>query len=209
MVIALYFSREFVEKYSENHLKIRKKYEKSIKDLKTLQNKIINEKKGTASFEEYLKAKQFYTALKKDYFSSKENEKVFGFLNIKSFLFKLGPNVFWFGLILFCIYRSFYFERKNLGIKMLLTTALSLTLYEFYYIFQPVQDLSLFNYYLMGLSTSILITIAIYYNSKYQESYINVLKQRILKLADFTIKNTKENKKAEMVRLLDSLKNEK
>ena len=107
------------------------------------------------------------------------------------------------------MYRSFYFERKNIGIKIVLTTALSLTLYEFYYIFQPLQDLSLFSYYLMGLFSSILISFAVLYNVKYKNHYINTLKERILKLANFSILNTKEEKKSELINLLDDLKNKK
>jgi hypothetical protein len=209
LIISLYFSREFVEKYSDYHLSVKKQYEINIDALKKIKAEIVYKSKGTPDYNKFLSAEKEYKAAKKKYLYSKKNERISGFLNMKSFLYKLGPNFFWFLLIIFFLYRSFYFERKNIGIKIILITALSLTLYEFYYIFQPLQDLSLFSYYIMGLTTSFLIYLAILYHAKYKDHYINILKQRILKLANFSILNTKEEKKSELINLLDDLKNEK
>ena len=209
LIVSLYFCREMVDKYSDTHLEISSINDKAFENFSQKREAVLNKFTADKDYQAYVVAKERYDAANEVFKKSKKDEVVFGFYNKKVFLFKLGPNIFWFLLVLFLLYRSFYFERKNTGIKIILATALSLTLYEFFYIFYPVQDLSLATYYLMGFCTSLLLTLAIYFNTKYKEHYVNVLKKKMLQLADFTIKNTKEDKQPEMVSLLKTLKNEK
>lgn len=204
-----FYSYQFIPEYSGSFYKSKQLYQEKIDANNAALKKVKLSAKESESYKEYLMATAEKTAVKKEYFKVKENEKVFGFKSLRFFWerFSLFSGLLIYALV--NLFRSFYFERKNTGIKILHTVILFNAVFNLLWVFNTFQDFSQICYLLAVLVIVIGLLTAVHFITRYQDHYINTLKSRILKLADFTIKNTKENKKAEMVRLLDSLKNEK
>ena len=124
---------------------------------------------------------------------------------MKFFLYELGPNLCWFSSLIFITFRSFYFERDNIGVKVLYTVMISLSIFKFFWIFQQFQDFSKITYYAMTLVSAAVVVLAVYLITKYQDHYINRLKEEVSRLAAFSFLHTKQEKKSEMLNLFREL----
>jgi hypothetical protein len=139
----------------------------------------------------------------------RKDDKFFGFSNKQQFFGEFGPMLCFFIYAIFNLFRSFYFERKNLGVKIFHGIIISGTLFYFFWIFQRFQDFSKATYYLMTFVSAGIIVLAVYLITKYQDHYINILKKNFRDLAIFSIKNTKEEKKEEALSLIKKITKEK
>ncbi|PKH50833.1 hypothetical protein CXF68_09105 [Tenacibaculum sp. Bg11-29] len=103
------------------------------------------------------------------------------------------------------IFRSFYFDRKNVGVKVLHGLILTGPIFYFYWIFQPFQDVSRVTYYFMTFVSAIVVVFAVFLITKYQDHRINRLKKGQFELAKFTFKNTKAEKREEMLTTIERI----
>lgn len=202
-----YFSSEYIERYSESYMEAKKKYQSSIEGVSSALDVIKKEAEGTVAYANYKNAKKAKDKAKESFYKIKKSERFFGFKSIWNFLYEFGPTACFFVVFLVLLFRSFYFERDNIGIKFLLGVMLCLLIFKFYWIFQPFQDISKLSYYLMTIFTATLIVLAVSLITKYQENYINSLKSKYLNLVKFTFINTKPEKKKEMLDFLEENSN--
>ena len=193
---------EYVPKHNEDVKNAKLEYQTYIDSVSSAYKLVLKQAEGTLAFNNYKKILEKKQVSKAAYFKAKKENRVYGFNDIWQFLYEFGPTCCFFLTFLFLLFRSFYFESKNIGIKFLIICMLSLLSFKFYWIFQPFQDLSKISYYMMTIFTVSLIVLAVRLITKYEEHYINVLKSKYLNLVKFTFNNTKEEKRKEMLSML-------
>ncbi|MCH2218441.1 MAG: hypothetical protein MK076_10300 [Flavobacteriales bacterium] len=204
----MYFSYEYVSKNSDNYLKARSEYQTDIESATAALNVIMKQVEGTPAYTKYKQTLLKKSESKARFNQAKNEERVFDFKTIRVFLYELGPNICWFVFLVFITFRSFYFEYKNMGVKVLYTVMISLTVFKFYYIFQQFQDVSKALYYVLTFLSAGVVVLAISLISKHQRHYINKLKETISRLVAFSFLHTKQEKKQEMLQMFRDLSKE-
>ncbi len=183
-----FYSYEFFNDYSEEyyaainkHTEEKKKRTKALEELKKLGE-------GTLEYSYYLERKKTTDLAYKNFNKVKENEKVFGFRSFYFFLERFG---LWFGVFLYAcfnLFRAFYFDKKNIGVKIIHSFIISVSMFYFFWIFQKFQDVSKITYYFATIISAIIVFVAVYYITKFNEHTRNRLKKQNLALAKIKIK---------------------
>jgi hypothetical protein len=202
------FSFEFFPDETENHKKATIEWRKSKEVRGKLLSKIKKLSIGTPEYIAYKlavdKTEILYEKLKK----VRKKDRVFGFTNMQQFFGEFGPMLCFFIYALFNLIRSLYFERENLGSKIIHSLIIFGTIFYLFWIFQQFQDFSKITYYLVTFVSAALVSIAVWLITKYEEHYINVLKSKYLNLVKFTFNNTKEERRKEMLSMLSEAEKE-
>jgi hypothetical protein len=196
------FSFEFFPDETENHKKATKEWREN----KEVRAKLLSEIKklsiGTPEYKAYKlaveKTEISYEKLKK----VRKKDRVFGFTNMQQFFGEFGPMFCFFIYALFNLVRSFHFDRENIGSKIIHILIIFGTIFYLFWVFQQFQDFSKITYYLATFVSAVIVYIAVWLITKYEEHYINVLKSKYLNLVKFTFNNTKEEKRKEMLSML-------
>ncbi len=182
----------------KEHIEAKKKRAIALKKVKKFAE-------GSEVYSEYLREKlnanKTWEALK----NAKRRDRVFGFTNFKQFIGEFGPMLGLFIYALVNLFRSFYFEHRNIGMKFFHGLIISVTMFYFLWIFQQFQDFSKITYYAMTLLSAAVVVLAIYLITKYQDHYINRLKEKVSRLAAFSFLHIKQEKKSEMLNLFREL----
>lgn len=200
-----FYSYEFIDDFS-NHYYTTLDHHKKAKDNRTLAlSKVKEFAKGSIVYSEYLEQKSITDATWKEYQKAKRQEEVFGFKSIHFFWERFGLFLGFFAYALFNLFRSFYFESKNIGNKVLHGFIISVCMFYFFWIFQQFQDFPKIAYYTMTLVSAGVVVWTVYLITKYQGHYINKLKKTISLLAAFSFLNTRDEKKPEMFELFREL----
>lgn len=205
ILVFFYFSYEYIDENSNDFLKARSEYKTNIDSVTVALNEIKKQSLGTVAYSKYQKAVFRKNQSKLSFKKAKDQQTVFQFKSMKFFLYELGPNLCWFSFLIFITFRSFYFERDNIGVKVLYTVMISLSIFKFFWIFQQFQDFSKITYYAMTLVSAAVVVLAVYLITKYQDHYINRLKEKVSRLAAFSFLHTKQEKKSEMLNLFREL----
>ena len=198
------FSFEFVNGYSEGYFIAKNEYQKGIDNVDGALTKIKN-KADQELFFNYQQANEQKNLAKKNYHQIKEEESVFGFKNKKIFLAQLGPMICFFVYILFMIHKSFKKDKRNKGILLLHGTVLTGPLFYFYWIFQPFQDVSKISYYFATVITAIFSLLIVYFMSRFTNDKVATLNDNLMEVATFTFKNTKPEKREEMLDMIKKI----
>lgn len=206
--IVLFFSYEYVPKYSDAYTKAIAKHKKDVNKVSSALKIITKKAEGTIEYTNYKKLEDQKNKSKKRYLLLKKEERFFNFKSIKFFLYEFGGNFCWFCFLIYILFRSFYFERKNIGIKALYCVMMSFVIFKFFWIFQQFQDLSKASYYFITLFTSALIITATWLITRYRNNYINHLKQINLELSIHALKHTVPNKQQDILNRLEQISKE-
>ncbi len=199
------FSFEFFPDETIEHKEVTQEWRKNKKERTNTLAKVKELAKGSPEYIAYIKAaKKTNTSYEKLKQVRKDNI-FFGFTNKQQFFGEFGPMLCFFMYALFNLFRSFYFERKNKGVKIFHGIIIAGTLFYFFWIFQTFQDFSKATYYLMTLLSAGMVVLAIHFITKYQEHYINRLKKNLRDLVAFTFVNTKQDKKDAMIKTLEKM----
>lgn len=200
---ALFYSFEFLPSFSEDYYNAEKEAIQAKKLNAVALEKVKDYAKGTAVYDEYEEINNRKKEAFEKYNTAVENERFFGFKSFQLFWERLGLFLGILLYALFNLYRSFYFERKNLGNKIIHGFIISVCLFYIFWIFQAFQDFSKPTYYLMTFLSATVVVIAISMLTKYQNHRINSLKSKYKRLAFFSILNTREEKKKEVLDLIE------
>ncbi|WP_157821892.1 hypothetical protein [Tenacibaculum sp. Bg11-29] len=199
------YSFEFLPSFSDGYSSALNEYKIAEKINKSALSEIKENAKGTSSGDKYVETFAVSLEKWKKFKVAKNEEAVFGFKSLQLFIAELGPMLCFFIYILYMIFRSFYFDRKNVGVKVLHGLILTGPIFYFYWIFQPFQDVSRVTYYFMTFVSAIVVVFAVFLITKYQDHRINRLKKGQFELAKFTFKNTKAEKREEMLTTIERI----
>ncbi|CAA0204013.1 hypothetical protein [Tenacibaculum maritimum] len=203
------FLFEFLNGYSDGFLLSKSKYEKEINNVKKALSRVKSISKNTKEYEGYLKAKTAKNEAKKLYLKAKKEEEVFGFDNKKIFLAQFGSMFCFLIYGLFMLFRSFKSDKKDLGLLVLHGVVLTGPIFYMYWIFQPLQDVNRASYYFVSVISTFLVVLAIYLITKHKRDKINYLQNNLLEVARFTFKNTKPEKREEMLEMIKKIASHK
>lgn len=201
----LFYSFELFKDFSEEYSSALSEHSLAKKERSVALNKIKALAVGTVEYDEYKLASYKTNIAWTKFKSVREQEKVLGFKSFHFFMERFGLYFALFCYALYNLFRSFYFERKNVGNKVLHGLIISVCVFYFFWIFQQFQDFPKGVYYIMTFASAYFVVLAVYLITKYQEHYINRLKGKIFTLSKFTMFNTKEDKKDEMFDLLEDV----
>ncbi|MFL0101670.1 hypothetical protein [Tenacibaculum maritimum] len=203
------FLFEFLNGYSDGFLLSKSKYEKEINNVKKALSRVKSISKNTKEYEGYLKAKTAKNEAKKLYLKAKKEEEVFGFDNKKIFLAQFGSMFCFLIYGLFMLFRSFKSDKKDLGLLVLHGVVLTGPIFYMYWIFQPFQDVNRVSYYFVSVISTFLVVLAVYLITKHKRDKINYLQNNLLEVARFTFKNTKPEKREEMLEMIKKIASHK
>ncbi|WP_159264191.1 hypothetical protein [Tenacibaculum maritimum] len=203
------FLFEFLNGYSDGFLLSKSKYEKEINNVKKALSRVKSISKNTKEYKGYLKAKTAKNEAKKLYLKAKKEEEFFGFRNKKVFLAKFGSMFCFLIYGLFMLFRSFKSDKKDLGLLVLHGVVLTGPIFYMYWIFQPFQDVNRVSYYFVSVISTFLVVLAVYLITKHKRDKINYLQNNLLEVARFTFKNTKPEKREEMLEMIKKIASHK
>lgn len=190
-----YFSEKVIQKILDKNSETKDRALKKVKKFA----------EGTDVYQQYLIKKENTDRAWQTLLRIKSEERFFGFTNFKQFIGEFGTMLGFFVYALVNLFRSFYFEHRNIGMKFFHGLIISVTMFYFLWIFQQFQDFSKITYYAMTLLSAAVVVLAVYLITKYQDHYINRLKEKVSRLAAFSFLHTKQEKKSEMLNLFREL----
>lgn len=173
----MFYLHKFIDPFSDNY-RSKLKMHKSIKKYRTQSIlNIIEDSKGSSNHEEYLKYKTLTDEAWKEFQDAKKEEKILGFKSIHFFIERFGLTVLIFTYALFNLFRSFYFERKNISNKVFHTFVLSVGVFNLFWIFNTFQDFSDFTYFFMTIFSAFILSVGVYLFIKYRKTTIQKLEE--------------------------------
>ncbi|MCG7502421.1 hypothetical protein MHM83_11105 [Tenacibaculum sp. Mcav3-52] len=199
LCVVLMFGFEFLDDHSSEYIKAKSEYQLSIDSVSAALVRVKNIAKGTPEYSAYLLAVENKNKAKPVFYKVKEAEVFFGFKTKKIFWASFGPMFCVFLYVLYMMFRSCYFDKKNIGVKVLNSLVLGGVLFYLLWIFHPFEDLSNVSYYFMTIVCSIFIVIAIHYITKFNEHTRNKLKNQNLALAKLKINSASDEEKEEVL----------
>ena len=181
----------------KEHIEAKKKRAIALKKVKKFAE-------GTDVYQQYLIEKEKTDRAWQTLLRVKSEERFFGFTNVKQFIGEFGTMLGFFVYALVNLFRSFYFEHRNIGMKFFHGLIISVTMFYFFWMFE-YSDFNKITYYAMTLVSAAVVVLAVYLITKYQDHYINRLKEKVSRLAAFSFLHTKQEKKSEMLNLFREL----
>ena len=202
--IASFYLFEFFPDSSKQYRIAKKEHIEAKKKRDIALNNMKRFAEETKVFQQYLIEKERTDRAWQTLLRVKSEERFFGFTSIKQFMGEFGPMLGLFIYALVNLFRSFYFEPENAGMKIFHGLIISVTMFYFFWMF-GYYDYSNMTYYLMTFFSAGVIVLAVYLITKYQDHYINRLKYQVSRLAAFSFLHTKQEKKPEMLDLFREL----
>lgn len=202
------YSFEFLNNFSDDYINALNSHKTEKKRRTNALNKVKEAAKETTEYQRYLEAKKTTDIAWENFNIQEKQESFFGFKSAQLFLAEFGPMFCFFCYALFNLFRSFFFERKNHGMKVLHGLIISGTMFYFFWIFQQFQDFSKATYYLMTFLSTVIIVFSVGLITKYQNHYINKLKADNLELSIHAIRYTVPGKKEEILKRLEKITEE-
>lgn len=205
VLVVSFFCFELFPDFSEKYFEAEKQALAAKKNNTVALTKVKNYAKGTPVYEEYLKANKQKKEVFKYYKSVIKDEKFFGFRSIHFFMSKFGC---WFGILIysmFMLFRSYYLERKNFGMKVLHGLMIFTALFYLGWVFQVNQDYSKATYYLMTIFSAFMIVLAVSWITKYKEHNQKKLKKYIYDISKVALLNSKPEKRKEVLEVVKKI----
>ena len=181
---------EFFPDSSSEYLIAQKEHTEAKKKRTIALNNLKEFAKGTEVYRQYLIEKEKTDKAWQTLLKAKNEQRVFGCTNLKQFMGEFGTMLGLFIYALVNLFRSFYFEPENAGMKLFHGLIISVTMFYFFW---------------MSFFSAGVVVLAVYLITKYQDHYINRLKYQVSRLAAFSFLHTKQEKKSEMLNLFREL----
>ncbi|WP_282021165.1 hypothetical protein [Tenacibaculum aiptasiae] len=211
VLVGFSYSYKFIDTVSSSYKEANIAFNKAKKENTIALKEVKNYAKNTEVYSNYKKAyakkKVAFDKLKVE----TNNQKVFGFDSSHYFWERLGRNIvdILFSLFVVFLVVNFVSVKKNKiffwGSLIITFVYLSTKLFILYWIFKQFQDYSLAVYFFVTFVSSFCIVAAMFLLMRYIKSEEVSLKSSLLDLAKFTFKNTKPEKREEMLDLIKEI----
>lgn len=200
-----FYSYQFLDERSEVYSVALNSHKAAKKERTRINKEIIKKSKGTKLYDQFHTQNKKTNLLWNDFLKVKKNEQFFGFKTLKIFSKEFGVFFGFFMYALFNLYRSFRYERFNIGIKIYHSFIISVCVFYFFWIFQQFQDFSKPMYFLMTLAAAYFVFLAMHLLFKNKKTKEERLRANLMEVAKFTFKNTKPEKREEMLDLIKEI----
>jgi hypothetical protein len=200
-----FYTHQFIDKRSEGYTIALKSHKIAKKERTKINKEIIKNSEGTELFNQFQAQNKKTNLLWDDFLKVKKNEKVFGFKSLRYFVERFGLIFCFFIYALYNLIKSISNNKENPGNKLTHVFILSVCFFYFFWIFQQFQDFSKFAYIFMTVISACLIFFALYFLFKDKKTKEERLKTNLMEVAEFTFKNTKPEKREEMLDLIKQI----
>ena len=200
-----FYTYQFIEERSEEYSVALKSHKIAKKKRTKINKEIIKHSKGTELYNQFQNQNKKTNLLWSKFLKIKKSEQIFGFKTLKIFSKEFGIFLGFFLYALFNLYRSFRYERLNMGIKIYHSFIISVCIFYFFWIFQQFQDFSKPVYYLMTIASAYFVFLAMLLLFKDKKTKEDRLRANLMEVAKFTFKNTKPEKREEMLDLIKEI----
>ncbi|CAL2095802.1 conserved membrane protein of unknown function [Tenacibaculum sp. 190524A02b] len=206
----IFFSFEFIPNLSDEQFIAQTEFDNLKKQNTLALGKLKELTKDTSEYKEYISINKEKNLAYKKLKEIKESKKVFGFINLKIFLYHFGIAMCLFVYGVFNLFQSFYFERKNFSSKVLHGFIIFISLFKFYWVFQSYSDYSVFTYSIVSVFSLFILVLFVKLRTKYQDHNINRLRLYLYHISKKALlsANTEENRK-EILNMVEDLNNGK
>lgn len=200
-----FFGFEFVEKHSKEYYIALKEANVSIDENDFWLDKIKDTVKGTQLYSNYSVANKKKKISENNFKQAKKNEKVRRFKTKRIFLKEFGVYLC-FGLyVLINLFRSYYKERQNGGIKVFHSYFLAVCIFFIFWAIQPFSDVSKVSYYFISGVVAVVFLASFYYIAKYNDYANDRLKRHNYELAKIKIKNASPEEKEHVLNEIERI----
>ncbi|CAL2085196.1 conserved membrane hypothetical protein [Tenacibaculum sp. 190524A02b] len=193
----MFYAHQFLPdiKNDEDYFLAKKNFLNAKKENTIVLTEIKNTVKGTELHDRYLKVNEKKNQAYAKWTEIAEAKKVFGFKSMRYFVERFGLTLCIFIYALYNLVKSFLRERNNIGAKILHSIILSLCFFSFWWIFQKFQDLNRFMYYFMTVFSAALVTLAVYFITKYNKDRVAKIREQMFFIARLGLRSSKPEKK--------------
>lgn len=211
ILLAFTYSYKTIDTVSSSYKEASLVFNKAKKENAIALKEVKDYAKGTAVYNNYKEAYTEKKAAFKVLNTEIKKQQVFGFDSSHYFWERLGRNIVDILLSLFVIFLVLNFIpiKKNKvffwGSLLVSLTYLSTKLFILYWVFKQFQDYSLAAYLFITFVSSLCIVALMFLLIRYVKSEEVSLKSSLLDLAKFTFKNTKPEKREEMLNLIQEI----
>ena len=206
--IAFYSHQFFPNTDDDKELLLAKKEYISAKKKNTaLLNKIKITSKGTTLYASYKEANKNKNIAFEELNKIKKSKQYFGFKSFSHFVERFGLMLCFFIYALYNLIKSIKRKGDEFGNKFIHTFIISICFFHFFWIFQQFQDFSKSAYIFMTLFSAAVVFAAVYLIFKERKTKEEYLRDSLLRMARFTFKNTKPEKRDEMLEMIKKIAN--
>lgn len=206
----LFYSYVFIEPFSQEYHDTKKVFDNAKKRNTSALNEIKKSVKGTNVYDNYKLAYKSKKTAYTDFVAAINDQKVNGFDSIHFFWERFGKNTTAFLFCLWVLYLTIRSADKLnkwifYGRVIIIGVFMSTIFFTYFWIFQRFQDFSKPVYYLMTLATSYFVFLAMYVLFRSTKTKEEKLRSNMLEIAKFTFKNTKPEKREEMLDMIKKI----
>ncbi|CAA0227741.1 hypothetical protein [Tenacibaculum maritimum] len=215
LLVVLSLSYRAVDPFTESYKKADKNFQLAKKRNSISLTQLKNMSKGTMEYRDYIRVNK----IKKEAFNKREkeieNQRVFSFDSKHYFLERFGRNVADIFISVFAFFLIIrYVPKKNnslvyFGSQLIVVSYLSTKLFVTFWIFQKFEDYSLMQYLLVTLFSSLIILAVVFYLMRFSKREEENLLDVLMNLLKFTFKNTKPEKREEMLEMIKKIASHK
>jgi hypothetical protein len=203
--IALIFSFEFFENWSEEVVIARAEHKAKKKISNSNLNWVKEQAKGTEIGKLYFKSKKETDKAWELLKLAKEETKVLGFRSWQQFFGEFGPWCAFFLFASFHLLRSYIREPKNKGLILFNLAFVTATIFFLIWIFQHNQDFPKLAYYCITLLCGSIVYLGVRLLIKNYNGRLNLWRKKFYEMARFSFLHTKEESKQEMLNKIEDL----
>ena len=200
-----FYLHKFVPPYSSEYYKLKSKHTELKKERNKAFEALRKSPENVDLVQRYIFIKNKTDKVWDKYKIECASLKYMGFKTKHHFLAHFGLTCILLVYPLFNLFRSFYYEKRNLASRVFHMFVLSVGMFNLFWSLNTLQDLSNFEYFLATVLSAILLTIGIRLFTQYRQTRINELKGSIREISQFAMFNTLPNKQQEMFKILNSI----
>ncbi|WP_407266489.1 hypothetical protein [Tenacibaculum maritimum] len=209
-LLFFFFSYRGITDFSSSYMVKKEKYNYYKKQNTLALHKVKQYAANTKVYKEYLKARENKKRALKEFKKEIENHKVNGFANFHNFWERFGKNAAGFLFVLWAIYLVLFTGKPTDEITLIGRLAICITflftkVFVFFWLLQQFQDFSQFQYVVTALTFSISILVILFLLFRNRKTKEEVLLEKLMITARFTFKNTKPEKREEMLEMIKKI----
>lgn len=172
-----FYSHKFVTTYSNEYYKLKDTHSKLKKERNLAYGDLKKSPQNSKLVFKYIEAKDRADKVWLKFKQERSILKFMGFKTFHHFLAHFGITFLILVYSLFNLFRSFYYERKNISSRFFHTFVLSIGMFNLFWAFNTFQDFSNFSYFLATIFSAVFVTIGFYLFTKYNKTTIQKLEE--------------------------------
>lgn len=210
LLLFFFYSYRVVKPFGSQYETDKKAFYLAKKNSTIALNEVKEQAKGTKAYEEYLEARKLQQKAFDKYTATIDSIKVFGFDTFHHFWERFGKNTEDLLFAIWVCYLLFFSPKAKDKIMLYGRVAICLVfistkIFTYTWIFLKFEDFSLYFYVFMTFISAFTVVWYLYFLFKNKKTKEEVLSEDLMRLLKFTFKNTKPEKREEMLSVIEKI----